>query len=82
MIQFRFAPPLDNYAGEVKGGKGEINFKRADRLKGASGFIEIDTRTAITMGNAVLDEVNCLFRCPFSQFNGVYEKNRSYHQQP
>ena len=57
MIQFRFAPPLDNYAGEVKEGNGEIKFRDVDRLNGASGFIEIDTRSAITMGNAVLDEV-------------------------
>jgi len=56
MIQFRFAPPLDNYAGEVKEGRGELSFKENNRLNGASGVIEIDTRSAITMGNAVLDE--------------------------
>jgi polyisoprenoid-binding protein YceI len=57
MIQFRFAPPLDTFAGEVKDAKGEIVFKQADRLNGATGFVEVDTRSAVTMGNAVLDEV-------------------------
>lgn len=57
MIQFRFAPPLDNYAGEVKNAKGEIRFENVNRLKGGRGFIEVDTRSAITMGNSVLDEV-------------------------
>ncbi len=57
MIQFRFPAPLDSYAGEVKRGNGEFNLSETLGLSGAGGFIEIDTRSAITMGNAILDEV-------------------------
>lgn len=57
MIQFRFPAPLDSYAGEVKRISGEFNLSETLGLSGAGGFIEIDTRSAITMGNAILDEV-------------------------
>jgi polyisoprenoid-binding protein YceI len=56
MIQFRFPAPLDNYAGEVKSAKGEFSLSNNLTLNSAKGFIEIDTRTAITMGDPVLDE--------------------------
>ena len=56
MIQFRFPAPLDNYAGEVKSAKGEFSLSNNLKLDNAEGFIEIDMRTAITMGDPVLDE--------------------------
>ncbi|UCD81684.1 MAG: YceI family protein [Desulfobacterales bacterium] len=56
MIQFRFPAPLDNYAGEVKSGRGEVLLPENLKVNGATGFIEIDTRTAITMGEPRLDE--------------------------
>ena len=56
MIQFRFPAPLDNYAGEVKSAKGEFSLSKNLKLDGAAGFIKIDTRTAITMGDPLLDE--------------------------
>ena len=56
MIQFRFPAPLDNYAGEVKFAKGEFSLPKDLKLDGVDGFIQIDTRTAITMGDPVLDE--------------------------
>ena len=56
MIQFRFPAPLDNYAGEVKSANGEFSLSKNLTLNSAEGFIEIDTRTAITMGDPVLDE--------------------------
>jgi polyisoprenoid-binding protein YceI len=55
-IQFRFPAPLDNYAGEVKSAKGEFSLSKNLKLDGARGFIEIDTPTAITMGEPLLDE--------------------------
>ena len=56
MIQFRFAAPLDNYAGEVKIGRGTLTLDASLVLEGARGHIEIDTGDAITMGDPVLDE--------------------------
>ncbi len=56
MIQFRFAAPLDNYAGEVKTGHGILNLPASLVLENAAGHIEVDTRSAITMGDPVLDE--------------------------
>ena len=56
MIQFRFAAPLDNYAGEVKTARGALTLNPTLVLEGAAGQIEIDTRSAITMGDPVLDE--------------------------
>jgi polyisoprenoid-binding protein YceI len=56
MIQFRFPAPLDNYAGEVKSAKGKFSLSEDLKLDDADGIIEIDTRTAITMGDPVLDE--------------------------
>lgn len=56
MIQFRFPAPLDNYAGEVKSGRGEFSFAENRMVKGAQGFVEIDTLGNITMGEPRLDE--------------------------
>ena len=56
MILFRFPSPLDNYAGEVKSGKGELTLAENLKVTGARGWIEIDTRKAITMGDPRLDE--------------------------
>jgi polyisoprenoid-binding protein YceI len=56
MIQFRFPAPLDNYAGEVKSGHGQISLPQNRKVDGAKGFVEIDTRGNITMGDSRLDE--------------------------
>ncbi len=56
MIQFRFPAPLDNYAGEVKSGRGEFSLSQNRMVSGAQGFVEIDTRGNITMGDPRLDE--------------------------
>jgi hypothetical protein len=56
MIQFRFPPPLDNYAGEVKSGRGELFLSQNRMVSGAQGFVEIATRGNITMGDPRLDE--------------------------
>jgi hypothetical protein len=56
MIQFRFPPPLDNYAGEVKSGRGELSLPENRLVTGGQGFVEIDTRGNITMGDPRLDE--------------------------
>jgi hypothetical protein len=57
MIQFRFPAPLDHYTGEVTSGKGELLLPESLQMDGAKGFIEVDTRDSITMGEPVLDEV-------------------------
>jgi polyisoprenoid-binding protein YceI len=56
MIQFRFPAPLDNYAGEVKSGRGEFSLPENRKVESAKGFVEIDTRGTITMGDTRLDE--------------------------
>lgn len=56
MIQFRFPAPLDNYAGEVKSGRGELFLSQNRMVGGAQGFVEIATRGNITMGDPRLDE--------------------------
>ena len=56
MIQFRFPAPLDNYAGEVKSGRGELFLSQNRLVSGAQGFVEIATRGNITMGDPRLDE--------------------------
>ena len=56
MIQFRFPAPLDNYSGEVLSAAGEISLAQNLMVDGSTGFIEIDTTTAITMGEPTLDE--------------------------
>jgi len=56
MIQFRFPAPLDNYAGEVKSGRGEFSLSKNRMVSGARGFVEISTRGNITMGDPRLDE--------------------------
>jgi polyisoprenoid-binding protein YceI len=47
---------LDNYAGEVKSGHGQISLPQNRKVDGAKGFVEIDTRGNITMGDSRLDE--------------------------
>ena len=56
MIQFHFPAPLDNYSGEVNDGFGGFQLPDALQLDGGQGFIEIDTRSAVTMGDPALDE--------------------------
>ena len=56
MILFRFPAPLDNYRGEVNTGKGQFILPDHLKVNGASGYIEVDTRKSITMGDPVLDE--------------------------
>ena len=56
MIQFRFPAPLDNYNGEITAARGEFSLTEDLMVDGATGFIEIDTTTAITMGEPTLDE--------------------------
>jgi polyisoprenoid-binding protein YceI len=56
MIQFRFPAPLDNYAGEVKSGRGKLSLAENRLVDSAQGFVEIDTRSNITMGDPRLDE--------------------------
>ncbi|UCF91445.1 MAG: YceI family protein [Desulfobacterales bacterium] len=56
MIQFRFPAPLDHYAGEVAAGRGEFFLPESLQIDGAQGYVEIDTQTAVTMGEPVLDE--------------------------
>jgi len=56
MVIFRFPAPLDNYAGEVIKARGELQLPQITRLDGARGFVEVDTGSALTMGNPVLDE--------------------------
>jgi polyisoprenoid-binding protein YceI len=56
MIQFRFPAPLDNYSGEVIAATGEFSLAQNLIVDGSTGFIEIDTTTAITMGESTLDE--------------------------
>lgn len=56
MVIFRFPAPLDNYAGEVTAARGELQLPQNPRLDDARGFVEVDTGSAITMGNPMLDE--------------------------
>lgn len=56
MLLFRFPAPLDQYAGEVTAATGELHLPEGPTLSGARGFVEVDTRSSVTMGNAVLDE--------------------------
>ena len=56
LIQFRFQAPLDNYAGEVKAAQGHLALPAGLELENTAGAIEIDTRSAITMGDPILDE--------------------------
>jgi len=56
MIQFRFPAPLDNYAGEVTSATGTFSLAEDLMADGSTGSIEIDTTTAITMGEPTLDE--------------------------
>jgi polyisoprenoid-binding protein YceI len=56
MIQFRFPAPLDNYSGEVTSATGGLSLAENLIVDGSTGFIEIDTTAAITMGDSSLDE--------------------------
>jgi hypothetical protein len=53
-LQFRFAPPLDSYNGEVRVVSGTIVLGDRSRLRGASGTLEAAT-ASVTMGNKTLD---------------------------
>jgi hypothetical protein len=56
MIQFRFPAPLDHYAGEVKVAAGRLSLPETLAVEGTTGFVEVDTRRAVTLGEPVLDE--------------------------
>jgi polyisoprenoid-binding protein YceI len=53
-LQFRFAPPLDTYNGEVRALSGTIVLGEGSRLRGAVGTLEAAT-ASVTMGNKTLD---------------------------
>jgi len=53
-LQFRFAPPLDTYNGEVRTLSGTIVLGERSRLRGAVGTLEAAT-ASVTMGNKTLD---------------------------
>lgn len=53
-LQFRFAPPLDSYSGEVGTISGRIVLGKAARLRGATGTLDAQTGT-VTMGDKTLD---------------------------
>ncbi len=55
MVQFRFAPPLDHYRGEVTKGSGELAFPDNRLSDGMAGHIEMDPKT-VTMGVPDLDK--------------------------
>ncbi len=56
MIQFRFPAPLDSYAGEARTGLGEFHLTPDLLMDNAQGFVQINTDSAITMGDPVLDD--------------------------
>ncbi len=53
-LEFRFAPPLDSYNGEVRVLSGTIVLGDRSRLRGATGTLEAAT-ASVTMGNKMLD---------------------------
>jgi hypothetical protein len=53
-LEFRFAPPLDSYNGEVRMLSGTIVLGDRSRLRGATGTLEATT-ASVTMGNKILD---------------------------
>ena len=53
-LQFRFAPPLDSYNGEVGKLTGTIVLGDGSRLRGASGTLDAAT-ASVTMGSKALD---------------------------
>lgn len=53
-LEFRFAPPLDSYSGEVRGMSGTVVFAKAGAMAGASATITAVT-SSVTMGNKILD---------------------------
>ncbi len=55
IVQFRFAPPLDHYRGEVTRGTGELEFTENLLPEGMRGYLEMDPKT-VTMGVADLDK--------------------------
>jgi polyisoprenoid-binding protein YceI len=54
-LQFRFAPPLDHYAGEVLQLHGELHFESSLAMSGMRGKFEADPKS-VTMGEPLLDE--------------------------
>ncbi len=55
LVQFRFAPPLDHYRGEVTRGSGELEFPDHRLPEGMTGHVEMDPKT-VTMGVPDLDK--------------------------
>lgn len=56
LILFHFPAPLDRYRGEVVEAAGRLTLPEKQNLKNAEGFIEVDTSSAVTMGEPALDE--------------------------
>ncbi|MEQ8821344.1 MAG: hypothetical protein RLY93_13970 [Sumerlaeia bacterium] len=54
-IQFRFPPPLDNYAGVLPEVKAELRLTRDRGLGGASGWVEAEAKR-VTLGEPGLDD--------------------------
>ena len=55
-ILFRFAEPLDQYRGEVFPTKGDLRWSSEKGLAAAQGAVSVDTASAVTMGEPMLDE--------------------------
>ncbi|GBC60429.1 YceI family protein [Desulfonema ishimotonii] len=55
VVQFRFPAPLDQYAGEVTRGKGELHLARITDLDSMRGFVEMEPGS-VTMGEPDLDK--------------------------
>jgi polyisoprenoid-binding protein YceI len=56
LIQFHFPAPLDHYRGEVTTAEGELELGADGGMAGARGAVHVDTRSAVTMGDPILDE--------------------------
>jgi polyisoprenoid-binding protein YceI len=56
LIQFHFPAPLDHYRGEVTAAEGELELGADGGMAGARGAVRVDTRSAVTMGDPILDE--------------------------
>lgn len=71
-LQYRFLPPLDNYAGEATELDAQLVFGDAGAIAGASGYVEIQT-ASVTTGDDDLDgeihgKVIKVKRFPISRF--------------
>jgi polyisoprenoid-binding protein YceI len=56
LIQFHFPAPLDHYRGEVTAAEGQLELGADKAMAGAKGAVHVDTRSAVTMGDPILDE--------------------------